>query len=129
MTAMSPHLTLALSCFAEADLRGYAIIDSGATKSMSGASLFTYLQEQIFESQGSDLVEIDYNDKTRFTYANNTKGASIGKRWDPPPPRTLRGRREVVVRVGCFGQPHAPGSGLLESGPGRRDSRWVPGVL
>ena len=76
--AISPHLTLGLAMFAEEDLQGYAIIDCGATKSMSGAPLFDFAREAILAHHGEDLTEIDYNDKTRFTYANNSQGISVG---------------------------------------------------
>ena len=83
--AISPHLTLGLSLFAQEDLRGYAIIDCGATKSMSGANLFEYVREQIFMAHGQDLTEVNYDDRTRFTYANNTKGTSVGMGGIPHP--------------------------------------------
>ena len=85
MTAVSPHIPLALSMFAQEELQGYAIVDSGATKSMSGAGLFEYVQDQIYAAHGQDLTEIDYQDRTRFTYANNTKGMSVGTGGIPHP--------------------------------------------
>ena len=60
-------------------------MDSGATKSMSGAGLFEYVRDQIQEVHGKDLTEINYDERTRFTYANNTKGTSIGVGGVPHP--------------------------------------------
>ena len=85
LTAVSPHLSLGLTMFSAGDLQGYAIVDCGATKSMSGAGLFEYVRDKIIEAHGQDLTEMNYNDKTRFTYANNTKGMSVGAGGVPHP--------------------------------------------
>ena len=85
MCAMSPQLSAGLAMFAEEDLQGFAIVDSGATRSMSGTSLFDFAREAIFECHGDDLTEIDYDDKARFSYANNTKGTSVGAGGIPHP--------------------------------------------
>ena len=83
--AISPHLSLGLAMFSQEDLRGYAVVDCGATKSMSGAPLFEYIRDQIYTAHGEDLAEMDYEDKTRFTYANNSKGTSVGTGGIPHP--------------------------------------------
>ena len=81
----APQLLLGLSVFAQTDLQGYAIVDSGATKSMSGVVLFEYAREKFYTTLGQDVTEIDYSDRTRFTYANNTKGLSVGTGGIPHP--------------------------------------------
>ena len=71
--------------FTMADLVGYAIVDSGATRSMSGINLIAYLQEQICKALGSDEIEFDETVKITFTYANSTKGKSLGAAGVPHP--------------------------------------------
>ena len=54
-------------------------MDSGATKSMSGLALFEFVRDQIYAAYGQDRTEMDHKERTRFTYANNTTGMSVGK--------------------------------------------------
>ena len=67
------------SLFAEQELRGYAIVDTGATRSMSGINLLLHVQEELLDSTGADQVVVDPNQRTRFTYANGESGASFGR--------------------------------------------------
>ena len=83
--AISPNIALGLCFFSEADLRGFAIVDSGATKSMSGLALFEFVRDQIYAAYGQDMTEMDHKERTRFTYANNTTGMSVGKGGIPHP--------------------------------------------
>ena len=83
--ATSPHLALGLSFFSEADLRGYAIVDCGATKSMSGVALFDFVRDEIYAAYGQDMTELDCKERARLTDANNTTGKSVGKGGIPHP--------------------------------------------
>ncbi|CAK0814541.1 unnamed protein product, partial [Prorocentrum cordatum] len=76
--AISLNIALGLSFFAEADLRGYAIVGSGATKSTSGLVLFEFAREQIYGAHGQGLTDMNAKERARFTYANNTTGMSVG---------------------------------------------------
>eukprot|EP00959_Pyramimonas_sp_CCMP1952_P467395 9491535-Pyramimonas_sp.AAC.1 len=58
---------------------GYAIIDTGASKSMIGLDLAVAIQDTIVEETGIDQVTMDYSKTTKFTYAGGEKGQSIGK--------------------------------------------------
>ncbi|CAK0864194.1 unnamed protein product, partial [Prorocentrum cordatum] len=61
------------------EMVGYAIIDTGASKSMIGLDLAMAIQDTILEETGSDQVTMDYSKTTKFTYAGGEKGQSIGK--------------------------------------------------
>jgi hypothetical protein len=65
--------------FAEAELKGYAIVDTGATKSMSGLNLLLHVQEEFIGAFGEDHLSIDPTRRTRFTYANGESGNSFGR--------------------------------------------------
>ena len=52
---------------------------------MSGVALFDYVRDQIYAEYGHDMTELDDQEKTRFTYANNTTGMSVGKGGIPHP--------------------------------------------
>ena len=58
---------------------GYAIIDTGAAKSMIGLELATCIQDIIMQETGEDLVEMDCAKTTKFTHAGGGKGESIGR--------------------------------------------------
>jgi hypothetical protein len=73
-----------MAYFCMDDLYGYAIVDTGATKSMAGLRQVTWLQDMIFETLECDMISVDNTKKTRFTYQ---KGESLGRagyhiRWD-----------------------------------------------
>ena len=63
---------------------GYAIVDCGATKSICGVALFMLVRAQIIDAYGED-TEVDYSEQLKITYANNTKGTSMGRGGIPHP--------------------------------------------
>ena len=74
-----------LTLFVMEDLFGYAIVDTGATKSMAGLSQMEWLQEAVFSELGEDMVQFDHSVITNFTYANGSKGRSLGRCGIPHP--------------------------------------------
>ena len=83
LRAILPHMPWELAMFAQEDLQGYAIMDSGATKSMSGAGMFENVRDSMCAAHDNNLSEIDDNDHTKFTYANDTGGMNVGTRGTP----------------------------------------------
>ena len=68
----------AYSGFIAASMKGYAIVDIGATKSMSGIELLLHCQETLQRQTGEDVVLADPEATTRFTYANGASDQSFG---------------------------------------------------
>ena len=64
-------------------MQGYAIVDTGATRSMSGAVLLTHIQESLADAYGEDVMAVDPEATTRFTYANGSSDASYGQAGIP----------------------------------------------
>ena len=75
----------ALMFFVFEDMQGYAIVDTGATKSMTGLDLMCFVQEAAYSALGEDLLLVDLDQKTRFTFANNSQGLSSGRVGVPHP--------------------------------------------
>ena len=69
----------AYSGFIAASMKGYAIVDTGATKSMSGIELLLHCQETLQRQAGEDIVLVDPEATTRFTYANGASDQSFGR--------------------------------------------------
>ena len=69
----------AYSGFIAASMKGYAIVDTGATKSMSGIELLLHCQETLQKQVGEDVVLVDPEATTRFTYANGASDQSFGR--------------------------------------------------
>ncbi|CAK0857206.1 unnamed protein product, partial [Prorocentrum cordatum] len=61
------------------EMVGYAIIGTGATKSMIGLELATSIPDVIIQETSEDHVEMDYSKTAKFTYAGGGKGGSIGR--------------------------------------------------
>ena len=74
-----------LAYFCMEDLFGYAIIDTGTTKSMAGLAQIEWLQNKAFEYLQHDCIETDTSVVTHFTYANGTRGSSLGRAGVPHP--------------------------------------------
>ena len=45
--------------FIAASMQGYAIVDTGATKSMSGIDLLLYCQDSLQQRTGQDVILVD----------------------------------------------------------------------
>ena len=76
-----------LACFVMEDCFGFAIVDTGATRSMAGIAQMEWLQERVYEVLGEDPLELDNSTLTNFTYTNGTNGRSLGKTGIPTPHR------------------------------------------
>ena len=84
-TAMASTAGEHMTCFSMEDNYGYAIVDTGATKSMAGLRQMEWLQDEIIKELDEDKLEIDETRRTRFTYANGEKGESFGRVGVPHP--------------------------------------------
>ena len=69
----------AYSGFIAASMKGYTIVDTGATKSMSGIELLLHSQETLQRLIGEDVVLVDPEATTRLTYANGASDQSFGR--------------------------------------------------
>ena len=96
---MTLAIPVEMAYFCMDDLYGYAIVDTGATKSMAGLQQVTWLQDMIFETLECDMISVDNTKKTRFTYANGQKGESRASR-DTTSAGTEVRRRLPVVHAG-----------------------------
>ena len=67
------------------EILGFAIVDTGATRSMAGIRQFIWLQDLLNKELGHDPLEIDETKVTTFTYANGAKGSSYGRCGVPHP--------------------------------------------
>ena len=64
-------------CFRIEALHGFAIVDSGATRSMSGVQEVTFAQEKARTAHGFDSVEMHETTRMMFTFAPNMKEVSL----------------------------------------------------
>ncbi|CAK0838383.1 unnamed protein product, partial [Prorocentrum cordatum] len=64
---------------------GYAIVDAGSAGCMGGANPIAHLQQQVLATIESDEIKYDENVEIIFTYANKTKGKSLGAAGVPHP--------------------------------------------
>ena len=69
----------AFSGFLAASMQGYAIIDTSATKPMSGIDLLLYCQDILQQQTRKDVILGDLKATTRFTYANGANDESFGR--------------------------------------------------
>ena len=51
----------------------------GTTRSMSGVALLTHFQQTLATRNGEDVMAIDPEATTRFTYTNRSSNASYGQ--------------------------------------------------
>ena len=61
------------------ELQGFEIVDTGATRSMSGVTLLTFMQQSLADHFSEYVMAIDPDATTRFTYANGSSDASYGQ--------------------------------------------------
>ena len=73
------EMTEAYSGFIAASMKGYAIVDTGATKSKSGIELLLHCQETLQKQIGEDVVLVDPEAATRLTYSNGANDQSFGR--------------------------------------------------
>ncbi|CAK0878160.1 unnamed protein product, partial [Prorocentrum cordatum] len=74
-------MTVQRAFFTMRDMVRYAIVDSGATRSMSGVNLVGYLQEQVLLALGSDEIkyhESEPGDCLRFALVPTSSPTLLG---------------------------------------------------
>ena len=82
---MVVDLPTELAYFCMEDIFSYAIIDTGATRSMAGLSHIAWTQDKVFEEMGAGPLELDSSVVTTFTYANGPRFCSLGNEGIPHP--------------------------------------------
>ena len=83
---------IACACFVMKYLQRYPKVDSGATQSMSGVQLMSYVQDKVWVAHGPNMTEMD-EIRTSFTFTTNTKGELARPAFLPS-----RSRRWILLK-------------------------------
>ena len=97
------------------EMRGFAIVDSGAKESMGGIEQMEWLQEPVAALLGENPSLIDEKATTKFTYTKSTKGSSYGRAGVPHSLALESRESQEMIHDGPGGQSDIAGVRLSRS--------------